>query len=121
MMEYQCKNKRSIGTEYEERAVQYLQDLGWTILERNYRCRQGEIDIIARDGGCLVFIEVKYRKDAKFGNPAEAVAPAKQKRIIRTAYYYICTHHGTMPACRFDVIGILGEDMVHYKNAFTVS
>lgn len=120
-MEYQRKNRRTIGSEYEERAAQYLKEQGWVVLERNYRCRQGEIDIIARDGDCLVFVEVKYRRSTKYGDPAEAVTPAKQKRIIRTALFYIGTHHRTMPACRFDVIGILGEKLTHYQNAFSAS
>ena len=112
-------NKRQIGSEYETRAAQYMQDQGMEILERNYRCRQGEIDIIAREEGYLLFVEVKYRKDLQKGYPAEAVTPAKQKRIRQAARYYLYEHH--MPEetpVRFDVAAILGEELQYIRNAF---
>ena len=74
-------NRREIGTAYEEAAAVFLEGKGVRILEKNFRCREGEIDLIGRDGEYLVFFEVKYRKNADAGFPAEAVGIAKQKKI----------------------------------------
>lgn len=112
-------NKRQIGSEYETRTVRYMQNQGMEILQRNYRCRQGEVDIIAREDKYLLFVEVKYRKDLKKGYPAEAVTPAKQKRIRQAACYYLYEHH--LPEdtpVRFDVAAILGEELQYIRNAF---
>lgn len=112
-------NRRAVGSEYERRAAEYLQSQGYRILERNFRCRTGEIDLIARDGAYLVFIEVKYRRDAASGDPTEAVDAAKQMTISRTASYY-CLKKGygeTMP-CRFDVVAICGDEIRLVRDAF---
>lgn len=112
-------NKRQTGAAYEERAARWLSEKGFVILERNYRCRQGEIDLIARDGRYLVFVEVKYRSGECAGHPAEAVHAQKQYRISRTALYYCYTHR--IPEdqpCRFDVVTVLGDQIEHIKNAF---
>ena len=113
-------NKRQVGSAYERKAAEYLTGQGFQILEQNFYSRCGEIDIIAKDGRYLVFIEVKYRKDASCGSPLEAVTSQKQRRICRTAVCY-CTKRGygdRMP-CRFDVVAIEGEDkVIHIKNAF---
>ena len=82
-------NKRQIGSVYELKASDYLTKKGYQIIERNYRCRIGEIDIIAIERDCLCFIEVKYRKNEKTGDPLEAVDKRKQQKIIRTAQYYL--------------------------------
>ena len=74
-------NRRKIGQEQEELAAKYLEEKGYEILERNYRIRTGEIDLIARDARYLVFIEVKYRKNLQMGDPLEAVDVRKQQRI----------------------------------------
>ena len=79
------QNKRMEGSRYEKLAARYLEQKGMDILELNYRCRTGEIDIIARDGEYLVFVEVKYRSGASFGDPSEAVTAKKQERIRKTA------------------------------------
>lgn len=111
-------NRRETGTQYEERAVEYLIAQNYQILERNYRIRSGEIDIIARDGTVLVFIEVKYRKNEESGNPLEAVDIRKQRKIIKVARYYLYQKkYGDVP-CRFDVIGICGSHIEHIKDAF---
>ena len=75
-------NKRQIGSVYELKASDYLTKKGYQIIERNYRCRIGEIDIIAIERDCLCFIEVKYRKNEKTGDPLEAVDKRKQQKII---------------------------------------
>lgn len=112
-------NKRQVGNEYETKTIQYMKKQGMVILDRNYRCHQGEVDIIAREDRYLLFVEVKYRKDLQKGYPAEAVTPAKQKRIYQVARYYLYEHH--MPEetpVRFDVAAILGEEMQYIRNAF---
>ena len=111
-------NRRETGTQYQERAAEYLIAQNYQILERNYRIRSGEIDIIARDGTVLVFIEVKYRKNDESGNPLEAVDIRKQRKIIKVARYYLYQKkYGDVP-CRFDVIGICGSHIEHIKDAF---
>ena len=119
------KNKRQPGADYAQAAGKYLEQLGYEILEYNYRCRAGEIDIIAKDNGCVVFCEVKYRSDDQKGHPLEAVDERKQKVIFRCAVHYLSERClGDIP-CRFDVIGIRGKDgmkqaeVTYIKNAFT--
>lgn len=112
-------NKRAVGTEYEKRAGAHLKKIGYEIIAYNFRCRLGEIDIIARDGEYLVFVEVKYRKDTSSGNPLEAVNGKKQRIISRTASYYCLTHgYGETTPCRFDVVAVLGDEIMVVKNAF---
>ena len=84
-----AENKRKIGEKYERRAGAYLEEKGYEILEYNFRCRSGEIDIIARDGEYLVFCEVKYRAGNGKGHPAEAVGFRKQSVISKCALYYM--------------------------------
>ena len=119
------KNKRQTGAYYEQAAGHYLEQLGYEILEYNYRCRSGEIDIIAKDGAYVVFCEVKSRADSRKGDPLEAVDARKQNVIFRCAMYYLAEHHLNDVPCRFDVIGIQGQDgsedakVTYIKNAFT--
>ena len=113
------RNRRKTGADYELAAGFYLEQEGWKILEYNYRTRNGEIDIVARDGEYLVFCEVKYRSDDQKGSPLEAVDARKQKAIFRCALFYLTEKHlGEVP-CRFDVIGIEGTRITHIKNAFS--
>lgn len=112
-------NKRAVGGIAEELAVQYLTSNGLIIIERNYRNRFGEIDIIARDGPYLVFIEVKYRKTASAGHPEEAVNYHKMNKICRVSdHYRLCKGFAYETPCRYDVIAIEGEHINWYKNAF---
>lgn len=112
-------NKREVGTVYEKQAGAYLEKQGYQILEYNFRCRRGEIDIIAKDGAYLVFVEVKYRRNTESGNPLEAVDHRKQKIISRAASYYCLTHgYGETAPCRFDVVAVLGEEIRVIENAF---
>lgn len=112
-------NKRTVGTAYEKQAGAYLEKCGYKVVAYNFRCRMGEIDIIARDGEYLVFIEVKYRKDEARGNPLEFVDRRKQRIISKVASYYCMTHgYGETTACRFDVVAICGEKVSLVKNAF---
>lgn len=113
-------NKREVGSRYEELVVHYLIEHGYRILERNYRTKQGEIDIIAKDGKYLVFLEVKYRKNEKLGYPSEAVSYAKQRRISRVALGYMNHHRYSIydTPVRFDVAAILDGELEYIKNAF---
>lgn len=111
----------AIGGRKEEQARRYLERHGLRLLERNYRCHRGEIDLIMRDGGCLAFIEVRFRKNARFGSAAESVTPNKQRRIILAAQSYL-QHNPTRLDCRFDVLAITGESQLEWlKNAFQAS
>lgn len=113
------KNNRETGRRYETMAAAFLEQQGYTIIEQNYRDRRGEIDLIAKDGNDLVFVEVKYRHDSRNGYPEEAVGYAKQQHIRHTAEYYLYSHHfpGDTP-CRFDVVGILGDQIRLIRDAF---
>ena len=112
-------NNREKGSRYEDIATAYLQDKGLVILEKNFRCRLGEIDIIARDGRYLCFEEIKYRASGKNGYPFEAVGKAKQRKIMQVAANYLKFKGiGFDTPCRFDVVSILGEEITWYKNAF---
>lgn len=113
------KNKRQTGAKYEQAAGFYLEQQGYEIIEYNYRCRFGEIDIIAKDGSYLVFCEVKYRSCKGKGSPLEAVDARKQRTIFRCAAHYLTGRGNTDVPCRFDVIGIDGTAVTHVKNAFT--
>ena len=113
------RNKRKTGTDYERAVGFYLEQVGWKILEYNYRSRNGEIDIVARDGEYLVFCEVKYRSGREKGSPLEAVDNRKQQRIFRCASHYLAGRGLEDVPCRFDVIGIEGTAVTHIKNAFT--
>ena len=112
-------NKRTIGTKYELIACEYLKSQGYKILEKNFRCRSGEIDIIAEDEKYLVFIEVKYRSGNSCGYAASAVSFRKQQVISRTARFYLMKNNipDTCP-CRFDVVAIDQKEIHLYKNAF---
>ena len=112
-------NRRREGAFYERLAADYLTRKGMDILERNFRCRLGEIDLIAREDKCLVFVEVKYRRSRSHGLPEEAVGPAKIRTIYRVADYYRMTHRiaETKPI-RFDLLAIEGEEIRHYRAAF---
>ncbi len=114
------------GLAAEEMAARYLETKGFRILERRYRIRQGEIDLIAEapddNGSSVVFFEVKYRKDLDFGRPSLAVDRRKMQRIIQTARHYMAANHLGETAVRFDILEIWWEKdhhkIHHYKNAF---
>lgn len=112
-------NKRQTGAKYEQRAAQLLEERGYRILERNFLCRQGEIDLIAEDGEYLVFVEVKYRQDAQMGCGTEAVNARKRQRIIRSAQYYLLCHPDDRErACRFDVVSFQADEAELLQDAF---
>lgn len=97
----------AIGEYGEELACEYLEGLGYQIVERNWRCDQGELDIVARDGRCLVFCEVKTRRSTQFGSPIEAVTVRKARRLRRLAVSWLRAHPERADEVRIDVIGVL--------------
>ena len=112
-------NLRRLGAEYEEKAAACLEKAGYRILEHNFRAPRGEIDLVAEEGGYLVFIEVKYRSSNRSGFSAEAVGPAKQKRILAAALYYLAVHRlPESTPVRFDVVAIDGGRVRLIRNAF---
>lgn len=97
----------------------YLMRSGVNILERNYRCSRGEIDIIGFHRGCLVFYEVKYRNDDRFGTALEGVGSAKQEKICRCADWYLWKHPAEGDVqIRFDVVAVCGKEIQWIQNAF---
>jgi len=113
------------GAKAEETARIYLEQQGLRLVDQNYRCRQGEIDLIMQDAGTLAFVEVRYRKSTGFGSPAESVTSSKQRRIITTAAHYLQSKQmRKMPPCRFDILAIVGKEQQHIdwiKDAFQVN
>jgi putative endonuclease len=113
-----------LGQRGERIAARYLTDRGMRLLDRNWRCREGELDIVARDGDAIVFCEVKTRREVGFGHPVEAVTPAKQRRLRTLGHLWLAAHDEHAPDLRFDVVGVLvrGEGpavVTHLPGAFS--
>ena len=107
------------GRAGEDLAAAFLEQNGHEILDRNFKCRCGEIDIISRQDGTFVFSEVKARSSAVYGLPSEAVDYHKRKRISDAAAWYLYhTYHNMDLPCRFDVIAVSGNHCKIYENAF---
>lgn len=112
-------NNRAVGTTFEQKAADYLGVNGYQLLHKNFRCKIGEIDLIAKSEGYLCFVEVKYRSGTSKGFPAEAITPTKIRRITRTAEFYMLLHKIPQDSpCRFDVVVILDNEISLIKNAF---
>ena len=118
------RQRQSIGKEGEEIARKYLEKRGYKIITANYRTRHGEIDLIARDGATLVFIEVKTRTQQRFGSPFDALTARKCMNISKVALQYLITHGGMEQPARFDVVSVRpGEkpEVEIVQNAFDLS
>lgn len=110
------------GNAAEWAAFQFLKQQGLRLIQRNYRCKLGEIDLIMLDKDVLVFIEVRHRTNTSYGGSLQSITLRKQQRIIRSAQYYLYTQSEEQShPCRFDVIGHDGTSMEWIKNAFDVS
>ncbi len=108
------------GEQYEEQAALFLKGKGFEILARNWAAPMGELDIVARKGGTVVFVEVRARSNPAYGLPAETVNRAKQARIIKTAMAYLKASGLKAETLRFDFIGISpGSGPEHIEDAFT--
>ncbi|MDF2519836.1 MAG: YraN family protein [Clostridia bacterium] len=120
-------NNKLLGAFGEDMACSYLQGMGYKIIERNFSCRVGEVDIIGIDGDTIAFIEVKSRTGVSYGNPSEAVSRTKQGRIVKTALFFMTKHRLFDYMCRFDVIEVLTDGTKEnininlIKNAFEYS
>jgi putative endonuclease len=109
----------AVGEAREDQARAFLEARGLKLIDRNYRCRGGELDLVMRDGDCLVFVEVRYRRSARFGSAAESVTRGKQQRIALAASHYLQRNRCAAP-CRFDVVAITGDGACEWlKDAFT--
>ncbi len=115
--------RRLLGERGEEAAARYLSGKGLRILERGYRARFGEIDLIAREGEELVFVEVKTRRSLRCGDPLEAVTEAKRRRILRAASLYLQSTGAWDSPCRFDLVAVRfgpggAQEVEHVRAAF---
>ncbi|MCB1644229.1 MAG: YraN family protein [Pseudomonadales bacterium] len=108
-----------IGARAEQRAADFLTAQGLSIIERNFRCKAGEIDLIVSDNNTLIFVEVRYRQDSSRGSGAETVTRSKIRKLIRTAEFYLLNRPIPDLDLRFDVISV--DDTLDWiKNAFTL-
>ncbi|MGH3088468.1 MAG: YraN family protein, partial [Rubrobacteraceae bacterium] len=117
----ELKGRRADGERGEGIALRYLRRLGYTLVERNFQTRHGEIDLILYDGGTLVFCEVKLRRGVAFGEPVEAVTILKQNKLRLVAEQYLAEREPDFEEVRFDVVGILWRnepEITHVTDAF---
>ncbi len=125
-MEGPAAQKRKKGKYGEDKACEYLEHRGWRILDRNFRCKAGELDIVALGEGHLCFVEVKYRSRTDYGMPRDAVGRAKQRKLIKAAMLYIKLHPWLCGAYspRMDIIEILQKNgsayIRHTPGAFSL-
>ncbi len=106
------------GQASEQLAHDFLVDKGFKLICRNFRCKQGELDLIMTDNKTLVIVEVRYRKNDKYGSAVESITAKKQSRIIAASHVYL-DKHPTKGPIRFDIIGISGNNEINWiKNAF---
>ena len=111
-------HKIHIGKLGEDIATKFLREKGWKILQRNYKARYGEIDIVAQDKEILVFVEVKTRIGNAYGTPEESVTPRKLREVVETAQYYKMLHPDFPDALRIDVIGIVLDSVSFFPIYF---
>jgi putative endonuclease len=108
------------GAAQESRALAHLEAAGLQLIARNVACRIGELDLVMQDGEVLVFVEVRARRSASHGGAAASVTFAKQRRLARTAQFFLKTAwRGAMPRCRFDVVAISADGIDWLRDAFT--
>ena len=111
-------HKKLLGISGESKARRFLKRAGYKIIEKNYRNKIGEIDVICKDGDTLVFVEVKTRLTEKYGEPSEAVTTFKQKKIASVSKLYLAERGTGDISCRFDVVEVKKNEINHIKNAF---
>ncbi|MCH5252309.1 MAG: YraN family protein [Lachnospiraceae bacterium] len=113
-------NKRKTGWEKEQAAAEFLEGKGYEVLERNYWCTFSEVDIVAREGEYLCFLEIKYRKNDRYGGGEGTISMKKIRKICQCARYYMKEKKIPMDTpVRFDVVFIIGEQIRLIKNAFS--
>jgi putative endonuclease len=111
----------AIGRRAEDRAAAALTAAGYRVVERNVRLKAGELDAVAYDGDTLVFVEVRSRRDDRFGGGLAAFPHAKQRRVARVAAAYLAVRRPAFRACRFDVVAITGPELVIVRDAFRIT
>ncbi len=107
--------RQAQGRSWEQAALLYLKRQGFTLVEENFRCKGGEIDLVMRDGDTLVFVEVRQRADTEHGGAAASITPAKIRRLVRAAQFYLL-RFPMPPPCRFDVVAIDGARVEWLQN-----
>jgi putative endonuclease len=111
-------SRQRVGDAGEERALQHLEHAGLKLVQRNFLCKGGEIDLVMRDGVTLVFIEVRSRASSQFGGAIASVTPAKQRCMVHAAQTYLQKLRD-VPACRFDVVALDGDQITWLQNVIT--
>ncbi len=116
----------TLGARGEEIAVAYLKGQKYTVVERNFRCKAGEVDIVAREGSTVVFVEVKTRRSMSFGPPQASVTSFKQRQVSKAALVWLAKHRLQEANARFDVVAILLREhevpaIEHIRNAFELA
>lgn len=108
------------GVKYEEQAAAFLKEAGFEILDRNWSSPMGELDIVARKDGVVIFVEVRARSNPGYGTPADSVTPSKRAKLVKTAMAYVKARCPGAESYRFDVIGIVpGSPPEHIEDAFS--
>jgi putative endonuclease len=115
-------DRRGFGNEGEDASARFLEANGYVVLARNFRCRYGELDLVAEKNGTICFVEVRMRSTSIWGDPSQTVQGAKQRRVVKSALHYLQAHALRNRMIRFDVVSVLGrgKDAVveHLPNAF---
>lgn len=111
--------KQQQGQQGEQAALAHLQQHGLTLVQANFRCAGGELDLIMRDGACLVFVEVRQRAARRHGGAAASITPAKVRRLVHAAQVYLLRYR-RLPPCRFDVVAIDAGALTWLRNAIEV-
>ncbi|MFL6671852.1 MAG: YraN family protein [Massilia sp.] len=111
--------KQDQGRRWEQAALAHLKRQGLALVEANYSCKGGEIDLVMRDRDTLVFVEVRQRADRKHGGAAASITPAKIRRLVRAAQFYLLRFPQT-PPCRFDIVAFDGDQLDWLRNAIEV-
>ena len=119
MAAVKLSGKQAQGRDWEQTALRYLRRHGLILVEANFTCKGGEIDLIMRDGEALVFVEVRQRADRRHGGAAASITPHKIRSLIRAAQVYL-QRLPLVPPCRFDVVAIDGEQLEWLRDAIQV-
>jgi putative endonuclease len=119
MWPLRLSHKQDQGRQWEQAALAHLTRHGLALVEANFRCKGGEIDLVMRDGESLVFVEVRQRASRGHGGAAASITPAKIRRLVRAAQFYLL-RYPALPPCRFDVVAIDGGHLDWLRNAIEV-